>query len=79
MCGFVSLDPWEHVIGMGLGAVFVNSLVKWDEQLKQDLDKILDKAKAANERRYFGKNLPFSYVITILRLFFLVLSLFLLI
>ncbi|KAJ3697341.1 hypothetical protein LUZ61_001046 [Rhynchospora tenuis] len=45
--------PWEHVIGMGLGAVFVNSLVKWDEQLKVDLDKMLDKAKAANERRYF--------------------------
>ncbi|XP_078156162.1 uncharacterized protein LOC144563307 [Carex rostrata] len=45
--------PWEHVIGMGLGAVFVNSLVNWDVQLKQDLDKMLDKAKAANERRYF--------------------------
>ncbi|KAF3323702.1 hypothetical protein FCM35_KLT12433 [Carex littledalei] len=52
MHGFV-LDPWEHVIGMGLGAVFVNSLVNWDVQLKQDLDKMLDKAKAANERRYF--------------------------
>ncbi|RXH86747.1 hypothetical protein DVH24_022020 [Malus domestica] len=44
--------PWEHVLGMGLGAVFVNQLVKWDEQLKVDLDKMLDKAKAANERRY---------------------------
>lgn len=39
---------------MGLGAVFVNQLVKWDEQLKEDLDKMLDKAKAANERRYIG-------------------------
>lgn len=58
MHGFV-LDPWEHVIGMGLGAVFVNSLVNWDVQLKQDLDKILDKAKAANERRYFGSFSPF--------------------
>ncbi|OWM75155.1 hypothetical protein CDL15_Pgr012641 [Punica granatum] len=46
--------PWEHVIGMGLGAVFVNQLVKWDAQLKEDLDKMLEKAKAANERRYFG-------------------------
>ncbi|PKI58364.1 hypothetical protein CRG98_021239 [Punica granatum] len=45
--------PWEHVIGMGLGAVFVNQLVKWDAQLKEDLDKMLEKAKAANERRYF--------------------------
>lgn len=48
------LDPWEHVLGMGLGAVFVNQLVKWDAQLQVDLDKMLDKAKAANERRYFG-------------------------
>ncbi|CAN6545715.1 unnamed protein product [Malus baccata var. baccata] len=46
--------PWEHVLGMGLGAVFVNQLVKWDEQLKEDLDKMLDKANAANERRYIG-------------------------
>ncbi|EXB83240.1 hypothetical protein L484_011534 [Morus notabilis] len=46
--------PWEHVVGMGLGAVFVNQLVKWDAQLQEDLDKMLEKAKAANERRYFG-------------------------
>ncbi|XP_050234570.1 uncharacterized protein LOC126682850 isoform X1 [Mercurialis annua] len=45
--------PWEHVIGMGLGSIFVNQLVKWDAQLQVDLDKMLDKAKAANERRYF--------------------------
>ena len=43
-------DPWEHVLGMGIGAV----LVKWDAQLQEDLDKMLEKAKAANERRYFG-------------------------
>ncbi|CAK7335956.1 unnamed protein product [Dovyalis caffra] len=47
--------PWEHVLGMGLGAVFVNQLVKWDAQLQQDLDKMLQKAKEANERRYFGR------------------------
>ncbi|KAF6136591.1 hypothetical protein GIB67_016047 [Kingdonia uniflora] len=46
--------PWEHVIGMGLGAIFTNQLVKWDAQLQVDLNKILDKAKVANERRYFG-------------------------
>ncbi|CAI0546238.1 unnamed protein product [Linum tenue] len=46
--------PWEHVVGMGLGVVFVNQLVKWDEKLQQDLDKMLEKAKAANERRYLG-------------------------
>ncbi|KAM7524755.1 hypothetical protein LguiA_014657 [Lonicera macranthoides] len=45
--------PWEHVLGMGLGAVFVNQLVKWDAKLQVDLDRMLDKAKAANERRYF--------------------------
>ncbi|KAI8524789.1 hypothetical protein RHMOL_Rhmol13G0176700 [Rhododendron molle] len=46
--------PWEHVLGMGLGVVFVNQLVKWDAKLQEDLDKMLEKAKAANERRYFG-------------------------
>jgi hypothetical protein len=56
------LDPWEHVLGMGLGVVFVNQLVKWDAQLSEDLDKMLAKAKAANERRYFGI-LSFSIVI----------------
>ncbi|KAI3842971.1 hypothetical protein MKW92_010907 [Papaver armeniacum] len=40
--------------GCELGAVFVNQLVKWDAQLQVDLDKMLDKAKAANEHRYFG-------------------------
>uniref|UniRef100_A0ACD5U8M7 Uncharacterized protein n=2 Tax=Avena sativa TaxID=4498 RepID=A0ACD5U8M7_AVESA len=49
--------PWEHVLGMGLGVVFVNQLVKWDEKLKQDLDKMLERAKQANEQRYFGKSL----------------------
>ncbi|KAI5595471.1 hypothetical protein BDE02_03G141000 [Populus trichocarpa] len=53
--------PWEHVVGMGLGVVFVNQLVKWDAQLEQDLDKMLLKAKEANERRYFG-TLSFSYL-----------------
>ncbi|KAA3461012.1 Excitatory amino acid transporter 1 [Gossypium arboreum] len=45
--------PWEHLLGMGLGAVFVNQLVNWDAQLQRDLDNMLEKAKAANERRYF--------------------------
>ncbi|XP_042519851.1 uncharacterized protein LOC122093561 [Macadamia integrifolia] len=44
--------PWEHVLGMGLGAIFANQLVKWDAKLQEDLDKMLEKAKAANERRY---------------------------
>ncbi|KOM25520.1 hypothetical protein LR48_Vigan107s003900 [Vigna angularis] len=46
--------PWEHVVGMGLGVVFVNQLFKWDAQLELDRDKMLEKAKAANERRYLG-------------------------
>ncbi|XP_068653419.1 uncharacterized protein [Aristolochia californica] len=45
--------PWEHLLGMGLGAIFTNQLVKWDAQLQVDLDNMLEKAKAANERRYF--------------------------
>ncbi|KAK7368580.1 hypothetical protein VNO80_10608 [Phaseolus coccineus] len=44
--------PWEHVVGMGLGVVFVNQLLKWEAQVEHDLDKMLEKAKAANERRY---------------------------
>ncbi|KAM0000535.1 putative NADH:ubiquinone reductase (H(+)-translocating) [Helianthus debilis subsp. tardiflorus] len=52
--------PWEHVLGMGLGAVFANQLVKWDAKLQEDLDKMLDKAKAANERRYF--EVRFAYI-----------------
>lgn len=51
---FLPADPWEHVIGMGLGSFFVNQLVQWDAKLAQDLDKMLEKAKAANERRYIG-------------------------
>ncbi|KAL8101467.1 hypothetical protein AgCh_033390 [Apium graveolens] len=46
--------PWEHVLGMGLGVVAINQLVKWEVKLDQDLDKLLEKSKAANERRYFG-------------------------
>ena len=44
---------------MGLGAVFVNQLVKWETKLDEDLDKMLAKAKAANERRYMGMLFPF--------------------
>ncbi|CAL0329832.1 unnamed protein product [Lupinus luteus] len=44
--------PWEHVVGMGLGSLFVNQLLKWEAQVEQDLDKMLQKAKDANERRY---------------------------
>lgn len=39
---------------MGLGVVAINQLVKWEVKLDQDLDKLLEKSKAANERRYFG-------------------------
>lgn len=48
-------DPWEHVLGMGLGVVFAHQWVKFDIKSKEELDKILIKAKEANERRYFGK------------------------
>ncbi|OEL20642.1 hypothetical protein BAE44_0018339 [Dichanthelium oligosanthes] len=52
--------PWEHVLGMGIGAVFVNQLVKFDEKLKEDLDKMLERAREANERRYIGTVLACS-------------------
>ncbi|XP_057415755.1 uncharacterized protein LOC130710487 [Lotus japonicus] len=44
--------PWEHVLGMGIGVVFVNQLLKWEAQVERDLDVMLERAKAANERRY---------------------------
>ncbi|RLM86919.1 uncharacterized protein C2845_PM04G25160 [Panicum miliaceum] len=52
--------PWEHVLGMGIGVVFVNQLVKFDEKLKEDLDKMLERAREANERRYIGTVLTCS-------------------
>ena len=45
--------------------MFVNQLVKWDAKLQQDLDKMLEKAKAANERRYFGIFLSSLSVISV--------------
>ncbi|GLT98892.1 hypothetical protein SLE2022_163670 [Rubroshorea leprosula] len=44
--------PWEHLLGMALEAVLANQFVKWEDRLKQDLDKLLLNAKEANERRY---------------------------
>lgn len=59
---------------MGLGAVFVNQLVKWEAQLEQDLDKMLEKAKAANERRYFGTLCSrFSVLFTLQSILYLIL------
>lgn len=68
------LDPWEHVLGMGLGVVFVNQLVKWDAKLQVDLDKMLEKAKAANERRYMGEFFSLSTLRFILLFFILFLN-----
>ena len=50
---------------MGLGALFVNQLIKFDAKAQEDLDKLLIKAKQANERRYFGNilTLPISFLI----------------
>ncbi|XP_073037940.1 uncharacterized protein [Primulina huaijiensis] len=45
--------PWEHVLGMGIGVVLANQMVKWDAKSQEDLDKLLLKAKEANQRRYF--------------------------
>nr|ABK21463.1 unknown [Picea sitchensis] len=48
--------PWEHVIGMGLGALFTNQLIQWEAKLQEDLDKKLGEAKAANRRRLSGSD-----------------------
>ncbi|CAL0324810.1 unnamed protein product [Lupinus luteus] len=52
--------PWEHVLGMGLGAIFTNQYMKWSEQVEKDLEKMLQKAKAANENRYID---PWEHVV----------------
>ncbi|XP_038689585.1 uncharacterized protein LOC119988573 [Tripterygium wilfordii] len=48
--------PWEHLIAMGCGSVFANQLVKWDKQVEEDTEKIVQKAREANERRYFDED-----------------------
>ncbi|KAK4364206.1 hypothetical protein RND71_015564 [Anisodus tanguticus] len=45
--------PWEHLLGMGIGVVSANQMVKWEAKSNEDLDKLLEKARLANERRYF--------------------------
>ena len=68
---FLILDPWEHVLAIGIGAVFGNQLVKWEAKVEEDLDKLLKKAKVANEHCYIGTfsifyaaNLYSSYFVT---------------
>ena len=46
--------PWEHVVGMSLGALFTNQLVKWEAKLQEDLDRMLEDAKRANMKRFVG-------------------------
>uniref|UniRef100_M1ASK6 Uncharacterized protein n=1 Tax=Solanum tuberosum TaxID=4113 RepID=M1ASK6_SOLTU len=45
--------PWEHLLGIGLGVVAANQMVKWEAKSNEDLDKLLEKSRLANERRYF--------------------------
>ncbi|KAG9148412.1 hypothetical protein Leryth_027657 [Lithospermum erythrorhizon] len=58
--------PWEHLLGMGLGSVFVTQLVKWDAKLQVDLDKMLEKSKQANEARYFDDFPLFPFITSFL-------------
>lgn len=53
---------------MGLGSVAVNQLVKWEVKLNEDLDKMLEKAKAANEARYFGNVFVCFWVVLLFNL-----------
>lgn len=46
--------PWEHLVGIGLGAWAGNALVKWEEQATVSLDKMLEETAAQNRRRYGG-------------------------
>ncbi|XP_055807845.1 uncharacterized protein LOC129876424 [Solanum dulcamara] len=48
--------PWEHFLGMGIGVVAANQMVKWEAKSNEDLDKLLEKSRLANERRYFDED-----------------------
>ncbi|OAE26598.1 hypothetical protein AXG93_4542s1190 [Marchantia polymorpha subsp. ruderalis] len=60
-CGFedesfdASADPWEHVLAMGLGSAFGNAVVKWEDHLQVQLDKLIEDAKTSNNKRYLGR------------------------
>eukprot|EP00897_Mesotaenium_endlicherianum_P002990 jgi/Mesen1/2719/ME000168S01793 len=45
--------PWEHVLGMGIGAYLANGLVEWEESAAQKLEAQIESTKAANMRRKF--------------------------
>ena len=57
------------MLALGLGAVFGNQLVKWEAKVEEDLDKLLQKAKEANERRYIGTLLSSMLLISSLLIF----------
>ena len=57
------------MLALGLGAVFGNQLVKWEAKVEEDLDKLLQKAKEANERRYIGTLLSSMLLISVLLIF----------
>ncbi|BBN13971.1 hypothetical protein MPTK1_6g07830 [Marchantia polymorpha subsp. ruderalis] len=46
--------PWEHVLAMGLGSAFGNAVVKWEDHLQVQLDKLIEDAKTSNNKRYLG-------------------------
>lgn len=42
-------SPWEHVIGLGLGAYCGNWLVKYEDRTAREIDEILSKRAEANK------------------------------
>lgn len=42
---------------MGLGSAFGNAVVKWEDHLQVQLDKLIEDAKTSNNKRYLG--MPF--------------------
>lgn len=57
----VWIDPWEHLLAIGLGAGFGNAVASWEVRLQEDLDKKLQEVQSANNKRYIG-NGDFSFV-----------------
>jgi len=47
-------NPWEHVIGIGVGVWAANGIVQFEERMAIDVEKTLEDAKAAQKRRFIG-------------------------
>ncbi|CAI5512938.1 unnamed protein product [Closterium sp. Naga37s-1] len=50
--------PWEHLLGMGIGAYAANQLVAFEVKAAADLEKQIEAARSAQKRRFIGTMRP---------------------